>query len=209
MKLATVFRIMSMCCAGTFLIALLVGFYLISPRSEYAGTAAATLAISALCCIFFGGMAILTRKPLTKGRPYTAIGIGMALLALLVVVVAIPNLLSGKIKPCVSAVVFHLRNIAVAEKSYKSKYGTCGTLEQLADSDLIDKTLAAATDKDNAKAGYYYELTIICPDTWYCIARPSKWGFTGIRNFMISDKDTIYWNAEEDSSEFTKSWGNR
>lgn len=89
-----------------------------------------------------------------------------------------------------------------AQDEYKSKYGTYATLQQLCDKGYIKEVTESETGTIFSKSGYNFKLTIVSPDTWYCVARPTEWGNAGERNFMITDKRLMYVNYKEGNTEF-------
>jgi hypothetical protein len=129
--------------------------------------------------------------------------IGTCAVAGLIIAIAIPNLLESR-KGSVSGAICALWTLHDAQEQYRAEHGRYATLGQLGDEGYIDRILAAAVEPAAAKSGYYFHLEIIAPDTWFCIARPSEWGISGERNFLITDKGEIYFNAEEDGDVFLK-----
>ena len=87
-----------------------------------------------------------------------------------------------------------------------------GTLQDLCSKNMIDSVLAQATSPGSAKLGYYFTLTL--PDdrsSWRCVARPAVWGadcglpggWRTERNYLITEQGVIYYNAAENSDEFS------
>ena len=100
-------------------------------------------------------------------------------------------------------------------------YGESFNLNDDEGNKYIDPALARA-DPDHPdpqpKGGYWIDIHVNADNTdWCAIARPAVWGvdYPGIyrdddtfqRNFIIGSDGVIYWNAEKNSTEFTRVLG--
>jgi len=136
----------------------------------------------------------------------------LLLIAILLIIVGfalfIPDMITYKWESNEAGAISMLRTINSAQELYYSRNEYLGGLEELERAKVIDSVLASATRPESAKSGYYYRLTIGQDRaTWTCIARPSKWHTDGRRNFMITEEGIIFYNCEENSSEFLKELG--
>jgi hypothetical protein len=138
--------------------------------------------------------------------------------AALVLAILIPNMLETRATtPPWYSTVTSLRLISEAQELYNARYSTYAMLDQLRDTRMIDPVLASATTPLSPKFGYYFTLTL--PDkrsSWRCVARPAVWGadsehprgeWRTERNYLITEQGVIYYNATENSSEFTRKLG--
>ena len=140
---------------------------------------------------------------------------GMTLMEIVIIVtildviaaIAIPNLINADKRMNEECAVKQLRRISRAQEQYKNSYSTYATFEQFGAEGMIDLILA-----DGTSPGYRYTMTFDLGNWWCCVARPRAWnitggGATGEKNFLISTDGLIYYNTEENSSEFTKPLG--
>ena len=105
--------------------------------------------------------------------------------------------------------VIILRTIFSAQEEYHNRYGTYGTVSRLEAECLICPEYAhAGTAEGKGKAGYYFDLSVSADgSSWSCTSRPQIWDVTANRNAFIDNKGTIYYNREENCSEFVKKLG--
>ena len=129
--------------------------------------------------------------------------VGVSIIVIIIAAIAIPNLLLSKRGASVCAAVGDLWALQTAQEKYKYKYGKYATLQELSDEGYINGIAIDAAGNTFSSHGYCFELTLVCPDTWYCTAKPSEWE-VGLRNFLITDKRLIYYNTIEDCAEFVK-----
>ncbi len=105
-----------------------------------------------------------------------------------------------------TAAIATLRMMCSAEEVFWAKFGNYATLTQLAGARLIDTSLAGATHKVYARAGYYY-IHKTDGATWCCIAMPAAPGLTGSRSFFIGTDGVIYYAPCETESDAPASSG--
>jgi competence protein ComGC len=127
----------------------------------------------------------------------------------LIASIAVPNLINKEQHMNEMYAVDTLRRIADAQKSYHTKNGVYGTITQLHSEDpRIDHYLAEASP-NHGYSSYFYILTLDGGKNWCCVAKPTMWDQerTGAKNYMIGRNGVVYYNTEEDSSDFTKKVG--
>ena len=110
-------------------------------------------------------------------------------------------LLTGQKEAKEKAVIQALRTIKSAEELYKSQYERFGSLQELANAEMITQ-FEVRRDWSSSKYGYYYILNISESD-WSCIALPSEWGSTGTRNFVIRSDGCIIYNRIQGCKDFS------
>ena len=109
-----------------------------------------------------------------------------------------------------------MRFISQSQEVYYARYGSYASLSQLKDTGFIDDKLATATEPATAKSGYYFTVTVKNGEFWNCLARPAVWSdirkdpcnrqWLTDKNYLITE-GIIYYNEEENSSEFVKKLG--
>ena len=99
-----------------------------------------------------------------------------------------------------------LRSVVDAQKEYKDKHGTYGSMEQLKVAGVIDRTLATAISP-GCKPWYLFTMEVQGDQYWTCIARPARWGEDGELNAFITLDGVVYVNNRERSSEWNKKYG--
>jgi ribosomal protein L40E len=99
------------------------------------------------------------------------------------------NLLSSRAASNESMAISTLRTISTAESTYYATVGngSYGTLEELADSSLVDKELLTGE-----KFGYKFEIRTgpsnnYGSDGFEALATPVRYGSTGVRSFYLSE----------------------
>lgn len=95
-----------------------------------------------------------------------------------------------------AAAIANLRTISSAEELYRFTHDRYGTFKELLGEEMLDEKLAEATSPRQAKAGYYYRLTLT-KDGWYCVASPARPGKTGTRSFWINQTGEERWSKCE------------
>lgn len=130
------------------------------------------------------------------------LGIVVAVIILLAIVaaIAIPNILASKVAANESSAIANLRVIGSREELHMARSNKYGTLAELEAAGSIDSALAQATSPERAKSGYYYTMTAEGYE-YQCIAKPQRWGLTGIRIFKIGPDGTIYYAMVENPGE--------
>lgn len=92
-----------------------------------------------------------------------------------------------------SGAIANLRTISSAEELYKTRNGRYCSLADLYTLGVyIDESLSQATCPRQAKAGYYFTLTV-GNGKWSCTAIPTRPGKTATRSFYIDQTGAIYW----------------
>ena len=90
-----------------------------------------------------------------------------------------------------AAAISALRTISSAQELYTTRFNSYGTLEQLADKNMIDRILASGSRK-----GFVFKVKVTRDGReWEATARPEKPGQTGKRSFHIGS-DGIIRNEE-------------
>ncbi len=90
-----------------------------------------------------------------------------------------------------AAAISALRTLSSAQELYTTRFGSYGTLEQLADRRMIDRNLASGSRK-----GFVFKVKVTRNGRgWEATARPNKPGQTGARSFYIGSDGVV--RAEE------------
>lgn len=193
MKLGTVFRVLSMSCAGSFFVLLLVGFSL-SSDSPYVEAVVVTMLLSAFLSVFFAGIAILLHKPGTLRR---AIGVTMVVSSvILALAIAIPNLMESKRQPSRSAVVIMLHRIYLAQKKHFGEHGRYATLRELHEAQLLDERAASGK-----ASGYLWEMNSFGSESWSVVAWPEQPRITGDTSFYVDQTGVLRFKVHERENE--------
>jgi len=176
----------------------------------------------------FALAAIRAYRPWTKNWFYYIIrgNAGILALGMLLALFYPPSPPYGEI--CASSsnkAINALRTLSSAQELYKYRNGYFGDYFNLNDgahNKYIDMALAKA-DPDHPQAeptdGYWVDISVNAKKTdWCAIARPAVWGarvtwwdsdMDTMRNFLITSDGGFYWNAEKDSTKFTRGIGSR
>jgi hypothetical protein len=86
-----------------------------------------------------------------------------------------------------AAAISALRTLSSAQELYRTRYGNYGTLEQLADRRMIDRSLSSGNRK-----GFTFKVEVTGKGwEWEATARPEKPGQTGKRSFHIGTDGVI------------------
>jgi type II secretory pathway pseudopilin PulG len=142
-------------------------------------------------------------EPKEKERTSSAVIVIVVVVVVIVVLIAVPNLLPSKGRGShEGSAISSLRTLSSVEAQYVTRFDTYTGLATLCNTGLIDSVLG-----NGAKSGYIFHLEFDGNSSWKCTARPSEWGVTGERNFVIETDGTIRYNAEKDSNTFTKKLG--
>ena len=99
-----------------------------------------------------------------------------------------------------------LRSVVHAQQAYKDEHGTYGTMEQLKEAGVIDRTLATAIAPD-CRPWYLFTMEVEGDKFWTCVARPARWGVDGKQNAFITIDGVVYVNNKENNSEWNKKYG--
>jgi hypothetical protein len=146
------------------------------------------------------GLVKATRYPLEYGGKGFAIaglvtsGLSVVLIipALLVAAIAIPNVFASIRAANEGSAIQSLQKISTGESVYQATHLQYGSIDQLVDEKLVDRTLA--TGKHN---GYRYAITLRPqlsgkPGGFEATAVPIEYNGTGIRSFCTNETGVIY-----------------
>jgi prepilin-type N-terminal cleavage/methylation domain-containing protein len=100
--------------------------------------------------------------------------------------VAVPGLLSYLKTGRETAAISTLKNIHNSESQFQAVRGRFGTLKELADNDLLEKSYASGQPIN----GYLYTDSDISPDT-YCVHADRVSDSTANRDFNISERGIV------------------
>ncbi|MHC4661990.1 MAG: hypothetical protein ACYS8W_09915 [Planctomycetota bacterium] len=87
-------------------------------------------------------------------------------------------------------VIAALRTISSTQEQFNSKHGRYGSLNELADENFIDSTIASGKCH-----GYSFEM-FATEDTWYVNATPIDFGKTGGRGFYVDQTGVLRFTAD-------------
>ena len=143
-------------------------------------------------------------------RVYRTLDIFLIVLFIAVIsVIVISSLPEPKLNPKSfgSEIIPMFRFLSAVQNQYYSKDKTFATADQLCCTYLTDTELGISLNNDSPLYDYYLKMSVIDGKKWWCIARPVAWDSPDCRNYFISTDGVIYYNEEENSSEFAKKIG--
>ncbi len=132
------------------------------------------------------------------GKGVATAGLVMSILSVAIIVpigiiaaIAIPNLLASRMAANEGSAMASMRKISSAEATFQATHETYGTLEQLAEAQLIDADLASGH-----RHGYKFNITVLpaglsYPMGFEAVGVPQEYGSTGRRSFLIDETGVI------------------
>jgi type IV pilus assembly protein PilA len=127
----------------------------------------------------------------TAGLVLSIVSIAIIVPIGIIAAIAIPNLLASRMAADEGSALASMRRISSAEETFQATHGTYGTMEQLAEPQLIDADLASGQ-----RHGYKFKITVIPAGVSYpmgfeAVAVPVEYGSTGRRSFLIDETGVI------------------
>jgi type II secretory pathway pseudopilin PulG len=132
------------------------------------------------------------------GKGVATAGLVLSIVSVVIIVpigiiaaIAIPNLLASRMAADEGSAMASMRKISSAEATFQATNGTYGTMEQLAEPQLVDADLASGK-----RHGYKFKITAIpagpsYPMGFEAIAVPLEYGSTGRRSFLVDETGVI------------------
>jgi type IV pilus assembly protein PilA len=127
----------------------------------------------------------------TAGLVLSIVSIAIIVPVGIIAAIAIPNLLASRMAADEGSAMASMRRISSAEETFQATHGTYGTMEELAEPQLIDADLASGQ-----RRGYKFKITVIPAGVSYpmgfeAVAVPVEYGRTGRRSFLIDETGVI------------------
>lgn len=159
------------------------------------------LGVGAILGVVLGVVALskIKRNPQEYGgKGMATAGLVMSILSVAIIVpigiiaaIAIPNLLASRIAANEGSAMASMRKISSAEATFQATHETYGTLEQLAEAQLIDADLASGR-----RRGYKFNITVLpaqssLPMGYEAVGVPQEYGSSGRRSFLIDETGVI------------------
>ena len=131
------------------------------------------------------------------GKEFATAGLVTSILSVVIIVpigiiaaIAIPNLLASRRAANEGSTIQALRQVSSAEATYFSVHGTYGTLEELANEQLINRGIAAGT-----RYGYLFKIVSNSnsekPTGFQLVAVPITYPNSGRRSFYLDETGVI------------------
>ncbi|MDQ2936686.1 MAG: DUF4190 domain-containing protein [Acidobacteriota bacterium] len=132
------------------------------------------------------------------GKSLATAGLITSILSVVIIVpigiiaaIAIPNLLASRMSANEGSVMSTMRKIHSAEATFQATHDTYGTLDELAEAQLIDPDLASGR-----RRGYKFKITITpagpsYPVGFEAVGVPLEYGSSGRRSFLIDETGVI------------------